>query len=304
VDGSGRGCGGGLGPRVGFRGMGLFSRDRCEGKTPEQLAMMRTAGLLVGRTLELVVAAVRPGVTTLELDALAEAHIRDHGGIPNFQLVPGYRHTLCTSVNDEIVHGIPGARVLEAGDLLSVDCGAEVAGWNGDAAVTVVVGGTEAARPEDLALSEDTEASLWAGIAALRVGAPLYAVGAAVEDAVVEAGTRRGREYGIVEDYVGHGIGTSMHMDPQVPNYRIQGRSPRVPDGMTICIEPMVTLGDQDNTILEDEWTVVTRDGSRAAHWEHSVAVTEAGTCVLTAVDGGRARLASLGVAYADLTPA
>ncbi|QIM20084.1 type I methionyl aminopeptidase [Phycicoccus sp. HDW14] len=284
--------------------MGLFSRDRCEGKTAEQLAMMRTAGLLVGRTLELVVAAVRPGVTTLELDALAEAHIRDHGGIPNFQLVPGYRHTLCTSVNDEIVHGIPGPRVLAAGDLLSIDCGAEVAGWNGDSAVTVVVGGPEAARPEDLALSEDTEASLWAGIAALTVGAPLYAVGAAVEDAVVDAGTRRGREYGIVEDYVGHGIGTSMHMDPQVPNYRIQGRSPRVPDGMTICIEPMVTLGDQDNTILEDEWTVVTRDGSRAAHWEHSVAVTSAGTCVLTAIDGGRERLASLGVAYADITPA
>ncbi len=282
--------------------MGLFSRDRCEGKTPEQLAMMRTAGLLVGRTLELVVAAVRPGVTTLELDALAEAHIRDHGGIPNFQLVPGYRHTLCTSVNDEIVHGIPRERVLEAGDLLSVDCGAEVAGWNGDAAVTVVVGGSEAARPEDLALSEDTEASLWAGIAALRVGGALYDVGAAVEDAVVDAGTRRGREYGIVEDYVGHGIGTSMHMDPQVPNYRIQGRSPRVPDGMTICIEPMITLGDQDNTILEDEWTVVTRDGSRAAHWEHSVAVTEAGTCVLTALDGGRARLATLGVTYADIT--
>jgi methionyl aminopeptidase len=284
--------------------MGLFSRDRCEGKTPEQLAMMRTAGLLVGRTLELVVAAVRPGVTTLELDALAEAHIRDHGGIPNFQLVPGYRHTLCTSVNDEIVHGIPRERVLEAGDLLSVDCGAEVAGWNGDAAVTVVVGGAEAARPEDLALSEDTEASLWAGIAALRVGGGLYDVGAAVEDAVVAAGTRRGREYGIVEDYVGHGIGTSMHMDPQVPNYRVQGRSPRVPDGMTICIEPMVTLGDQDNTILEDEWTVVTRDGSRAAHWEHSVAVTEGGTCVLTAIDGGRARLECLGVTYADITPA
>ncbi|MGG5259563.1 type I methionyl aminopeptidase [Phycicoccus avicenniae] len=284
--------------------MGLFSRDRCEGKTPEQLAMMRTAGLLVGRTLELVVAAVRPGVTTLELDTLAETHIRDHGGIPNFQLVPGYSHTLCTSVNEEIVHGIPGPRVLEAGDLLSIDCGAEVAGWNGDSALTVVVGGTEAARPEDLALSEDTETSLWAGIAALRVGVPLYDVGAAVEDAVVEAGARRGREYGIVEDYVGHGIGTSMHMDPQVPNYRVQGRSPKVPDGLTICIEPMVTLGDQDNTILDDDWTVVTRDGSRAAHWEHSVAVTEAGLCVLTALDGGRERLTALGAPYAEIAPA
>ncbi len=284
--------------------MGLFSRDRVEGKTPEQLAKMRTAGLLVARTLELVSAQVRPGMTTLDLDALAEAHIRDHGGIPNFQLVPGYRHTLCTSVNDEIVHGIPRGRVLEAGDLLSVDCGAEVDGWNGDAALTLVVGGREAGRPEDLELSDATETSLWAGIAALRVGRPLYDVGAAVEDSLTTSGDARGREYGIVEDYVGHGIGTSMHMDPQVPNYRVDGRSPSVVDGMTICIEPMVTLGDQDNTVLEDEWTVVTRDGSRAAHWEHSVAVTAAGTCVLTALDGGRERLAALGVPFADITPA
>lgn len=284
--------------------MGLFSRDRVEGKTPEQLAKMRTAGLLVARTLELVSAQVRPGMTTRDLDALAEAHIRDHGGIPNFQLVPGYRHTLCTSVNDEIVHGIPRGRVLEAGDLLSVDCGAEVDGWNGDAALTLVVGGREAGRPEDLELSDDTETSLWAGIAALRVGRPLYDVGAAVEDSLTASGDSRGREYGIVEDYVGHGIGTSMHMDPQVPNYRVDGRSPSVVDGMTICIEPMVTLGDQDNTVLEDEWTVVTRDGSRAAHWEHSVAVTAAGTCVLTALDGGRERLAALGVPFADITPA
>jgi methionyl aminopeptidase len=284
--------------------MGLFGRERCEGKTPEQLAMMRTAGLLVGRTLELVVAAARPGATTLELDTLAETHIRDHGGVPNFQLVPGYRHTLCTSVNEEIVHGIPGGRVLEEGDLLSVDCGAQVGEWNGDAAVTLVVGGREAGRAADLDLMDDTETSLWAGIAALRVGGDLYAVGAAVEDSLTESGARRGREYGIVEDYVGHGIGTSMHMDPQVPNYRVTGKGPRVVEGTTICIEPMVTLGDQDNTVLEDEWTVVTRDGSRAAHWEHSVAVTSAGICVLTALDGGAARLAQLGAPHVAIDPA
>jgi methionyl aminopeptidase len=284
--------------------MGLFGRERCEGKTPEQLAMMRTAGLLVGRTLELVVAAVRPGITTLELDTLAETHIRDHGGVPNFQLVPGYRHTLCTSLNDEIVHGIPGGRVLEDGDLLSVDCGAQVGQWNGDAAVSLVVGGRAAARPEDLDLVDDTETSLWAGISALRVGGDLYAVGAAVEDSLTDSGTRRGREYGLVEDYVGHGIGTSMHMDPQVPNYRVGGKGPKVVEGTTICIEPMVTLGDQDNTVLDDEWTVVTRDGSRAAHWEHSVAVTSRGLCVLTALDGGAARLASLGVEHAPIDPA
>ncbi len=284
--------------------MGLFNRDRCEGKTPEQLAGMRTAGLLVGHTLELVVAAVRPGITTLDLDTLAETHIRDNGGVPNFQLVPGYRHTLCTSVNEEIVHGIPGSRVLVEGDLLSVDCGAQVGLWNGDAAVSLVVGGPEAARPEDLALIEDTEAALWAGIAALRVGESLYAVGAAVEDSLSSAGGRRGWEYGIVEDYVGHGIGTSMHMDPQVPNYRVSGKGPRVVEGTTICIEPMVTLGDQDNVVLDDDWTIVTRDRSRAAHWEHSVAATSGGLCVLTALDGGEARLGELGAAYAPIDPA
>jgi methionyl aminopeptidase len=284
--------------------MGLFGRERCEGKTPEQLAMMRTAGLLVGRTLELVVAAARPGATTLELDTLAETHIRDHGGVPNFQLVPGYRHTLCTSVNDEIVHGIPRGRVLEEGDLLSIDCGAQVGRWNGDAAVSLVVGGRAAGSAEDLDLVDDTESALWAGIAALQVGGDLYAVGAAVEDSLTDSGTRRGREYGIVEDYVGHGIGTSMHMDPQVPNYRVSGKGPKVTEGTTICIEPMVTLGDQDNTVLDDEWTVVTRDGSRAAHWEHSVAVTSEGICVLTALDGGAERLAALGVRHVVLDPA
>lgn len=281
--------------------MGLFSRDRIDGKSPEQLARMRVAGLLVGRTLELLEGAVRPGMTTLELDTLAETHIRDHGGIPNFQLVPGYHHTLCTSVNAEIVHGIPGPRVLKEGDLLSVDCGAEVDGWNGDAAFTCVVGGREAGRPEDLELMDDTEESLWAGIAALRVGASLYAVGAAVEDSLTASGRPRGREYGIVEDYVGHGIGRKMHMDPQVPNYRVSGKGPKVVDGTTICIEPMVTLGEQDNEVLPDDWTVVTSDGSRAAHWEHAVAVTSAGITVLTALDGGAARLGALGAAYAPL---
>ena len=284
--------------------MGLFNRDRCEGKTPEQLAGMRTAGLLVARTLELLSAEVRPGMTTLELDTMAETHIRDHGGVPNFQLVPGYRHTLCTSVNEEIVHGVPGLRVLREGDLLSIDCGAQVGTWNGDAAVSLLVGGPDAGRPEDMALVEDTKESLWCGIAALGVGDSLYAVGAAVEDSLTASGQRRGREYGIVEDYVGHGIGTSMHMDPQVPNYRVSGKGPKVLEGTTICIEPMVVLGDQDNIVLDDEWTVVTRDGSRAAHWEHSVAATSTGVCVLTALDGGEARLHELGASYSPIDAA
>jgi len=284
--------------------MGLFNRDRCEGKNPEQLAGMRTAGLLVGRTLEVVAAAVRPGMTTLDLDTLAETHIRDHGGIPNFQLVPGYRHTLCTSVNDEIVHGMPGSRVLREGDVLSIDCGAQVGLWNGDAAISVVVGGREAGSAQDLALIDDTETSLWAGIAALRVGQSLYAVGAAVEDSITASGEERGWEYGIVEDYVGHGIGTSMHMDPNVPNYRVSGKGPKVVEGTTICVEPMVTLGEQDNHVLDDQWTVATNDRSRAAHWEHSIAATSAGLCVLTAIDGGAQRLAAMGAPFAAIDPA
>lgn len=281
--------------------MGLFNRDRIVGKTPEQLALMRVAGLLVGRTLDMLEAHIRPGVTTLELDTLAETFIRDHGGIPNFQLVPGYRHTLCTSVNDEIVHGIPSGRVLQEGDLISIDCGAQVGQWNGDAAISVIVGGADAAPEADRGLVEDTEQALWAGIAALAVGRPLYAVGAAVEDSLSDAGRRRGVAYGIVEDYVGHGIGTSMHMDPQVPNFRVSGKGPRVVEGTTICIEPMVTLGPEANHVRDDEWTVATDDGSHAAHWEHSIAVTSAGLHVLTALDGGRERLEALGIPFAPL---
>lgn len=281
--------------------MGLFGRERIEAKTPEQVVLMRAAGLLVGQTLELLRASVRPGMTTKDLDALAETHIRDGGGIPNFLGYHGFTGTICTSVNDEVVHGIPGSRTLVEGDLLSIDCGCSIAGWHGDAAVSLVVGGREAGRPEDLELIDDTEASMWAGIAALTVGKSLYAVGAAVEDSLTAAGKRRGRQYGIVEDYVGHGIGTSMHMDPQVPNYRVSGKGPLVVDATTVAIEPMVTLGDEANHVLEDDWTIVTDDGSRAAHWENTVAATSRGLWVLTEVDGGEARLRELGVAYAPI---
>jgi len=276
----------------------MFRRSQTPGRTAEQLHLMRRAGLLVGQTLELLHREVRPGVTTLDLDTLAEEFIRSHGGIPNFQLVPGYSHTLCTSVNDEIVHGIPSARrVLREGDLVSVDCGAELDGWNGDAAFSAVVGGSDAARPEDRRLVELTEDALWAGITALSVGGRLYAVGEAVEASIEAAGAADGREYGIVEEYVGHGIGRSMHEDPQIPNYAVRDRGPTVRSGFTGAIEPMVTLGSSASHVLDDDWTVSTNDGSRAAHWEHSVAVTDAGLTVLTAVDGGAGRL---GDAYAS----
>ena len=276
-------------------------RNRLQGRTDEQLLLMREAGLLVGRTLELLAAEVRPGMTTLELDRLAEDFIRSNGGIPNFQLVPGYSHTLCTSVNDEVVHGIPGRRVLEAGDIVSVDCGAEVEGWNGDAAFTAVVGGREAGRPEDLALIDATEASLYAGITAMQVGGRLFAVGDAVEASIEAAAERDGRVYGVIDEYVGHGIGTEMHMDPQIPNYAVRETGPKLVDGFTGAIEPMVTLGGIDTKVLGDDWTVVTLDGTRAAHWEHSVAVRQDGLWILTAVDGGKAALEAAGAAYAPL---
>jgi methionyl aminopeptidase len=280
----------------------MFGRSaRIETKTPEQILRMRRAGLVVGQTLQLMAQTVRPGITTKQLDELAEEHIRGCGAVPSFLGYHGFTGTLCTSVNDEVVHGIPGPRVLEEGDLVSIDCGAIVDGWHGDAAISLVVGGRDAARPEDLALIDATEDAMWAGIAALGPGQSLYAVGAAVEDCVTEAAERDERDYGIVEDYVGHGIGTEMHQDPQVPNYRVREKGPTVRTGVTVAIEPMVTLGTSETRILSDDWTVVTADGSRAAHWENSVAVTDEGLWVLTALDGGRARLEAVGAAYAPL---
>ena len=281
--------------------MGFFRRERIEGKTPGQLRASRAAGIVVGQALALLEERTQPGMTTKELDTIAEEFIRSSGAVPSFLGYHGFTGTICASVNEEIVHGIPGTRVLAEGDLISIDCGAIVDGWHGDAAISLIVGGREAGREEDLALIDATEASLYAGIAALTVGRSLYEVGAAVEDSIVAAGTRHGRSYGIVEDYVGHGIGTAMHMDPNVPNYRIREKGPLVVDGTTVAIEPMVTLGDQDNEVLADDWTVVTRDKSRAAHWEHSVAATRGGLWILTALDGGEAKLAELGAPFAPL---
>lgn len=279
----------------------MFGRSRIETKTPDQIVRMRKAGLVVGQTLQLMAQTVRPGMTTKQLDELAEEHIRGCGATPSFLGYHGFTGSLCTSVNDEVVHGIPGPRVLAEGDLISIDCGAIVDGWHGDAAISVIVGGCDAGRPEDLALIDATEDSMWAGIAALSVGESLYAVGAGVEDSIVASGERDGHDYGIVEDYVGHGIGTEMHMDPQVPNYRVRDRGPTVRSGVTVAIEPMVTLGSAETTVLEDDWTVVTNDKSRAAHWENTVAVTDAGLWVLTALDGGKERLEAAGAAYAPL---
>jgi methionyl aminopeptidase len=265
----------------------IFER-RLTARTPAQLALMRTAGLLVGQTLQLLAARVTHGMTTADLDAIAEENIRSHGGIPSFQGYHGFPASICASVNDEVVHGIPGARVLEDGDLLSIDCGAIVDGWHGDAALTVAVGSI---RPDDAALSAACEASMWAGIGAAVVGGRLSDIGASVEESVLAAGV----DYGIVEEYTGHGIGTHMHEDPSVPNYGRRGRGPKLVHGAVLAIEPMITAGTADVAVLGDDWTVVTTDGRRAAHWEHTVAITDAGPWVLTALDGGAAALAAIG---------
>jgi methionyl aminopeptidase len=268
-------------------------RDRgIEIKTPEQVDRMRVAGLLVGETLELLRRAVVPGVTTLELDTLAETNIRDHGGIPSFK---GYSHppfpaTICASVNDEVVHGIPGPRVLVEGDVISIDCGAIVDGWHGDAAVTVPVGEVADDVRELLRVTEE---SLWRGMAAARLGGRVTDISHAIETYVRSQG-----RYGILEDYTGHGIGTEMHMAPNVPNYGRRGRGPTIVEGLALAVEPMVTMGSKHTDLLEDEWPVATVDGSYAAHFEHTFTVTPQGAWVLTAVDGGQARLAELGVPF------
>ncbi len=262
-------------------------------KSASELVSMVRPGLATAASLDAVRAAIRPGVSTAELDRIAEETIRTAGGVPNFMKEPGYRHTICSSVNDEVVHGIPGERVLEPGDIVSIDSGAEVAGWNGDAAFTVVV--ADPARPELVAerqrLADVTEQSLWQGIAALATVSHLNQVGAAIEDYIRSQG-----DYGILTDYVGHGIGRSMHEAPPVFNYRVNRPGPEVKPGLVVAIEPMVTAGGIETYLKDDDWTVATADGKSAAHWEHSVAVHKGGIWVLTAADGGVAGLASFGV--------
>jgi methionyl aminopeptidase len=251
-------------------------RDRAiQIKTPEQFDRMRAAGLVVARTLEVVVKAVEPGITTADLDAIAAKEIRGAGAQPSFLGYYGYPATICTSVNEEIVHGIPSEnKRLQAGDVISIDCGAILDGWHGDAAVSVGVGEID---PADQALLDDCEKALWAGISQARADNRLGDISHAVEEAVRSAG-----EYGLIREYTGHGIGTAMHMDPPVPNYGAAGHGPRLRAGMALAIEPMITRGRARTRELADGWTVVTLDGSRAAHFEHTVAITEDGPWVLT----------------------
>lgn len=244
-------------------------------KTAAQLAHMREAGEAVAAALAAAAAAVGPGVTTADLDTAAAAEIAARGAVPSFLGYHGFPATICTSVNEEIVHGIPRrSRVLAEGDVISIDCGAIVAGWHADAAITVGVGTIPA---ELAALLDACERALWQGIAAARAGARLTDVSHAVERSVRAAG-----DYGIVEDYVGHGIGSEMHMDPPVPSIGRPGRGPVLTGGMALAVEPLLVLGGAGTRLLDDGWTVVSEDGGRSAHFEHTVAITSEGPWVLT----------------------
>lgn len=245
-----------------------------------ELDAMAAAGAVVAAALQAVQTAAVAGASTSSLDEIAEAVIRQAGAAPSFLGYHGYPASICASVNDRVVHGIPSAsEILAPGDLVSVDCGAVLDGWHGDAAITVGVG---TLSPADDVLSQATRESLEAGIAAMVVGNRLTDVAHAIETGTRAAAARYGRAFGIVDGYGGHGIGRQMHMDPFLPNEGAPGRGPLLAPGSVLAIEPMLTLGSTETVVLDDNWTVITVDGSRAAHWEHTVAVTESGPRILT----------------------
>lgn len=242
-------------------------------KSDRELNYMRDAGEIVAETLQEVKKAVKPDVTTLELDRIAEQYIKHRGAIPTFKGYHGYPGNICASVNEEVVHGIPGLRKLKTGDNVSIDIGALINGYNGDGAITVGVGELDTEVQQLLAV---TEASLYKGIEKAIEGNRLYDISHAVQSHAEQYG------YGVVRDYVGHGIGQNMHEDPQIPNYGTPGHGPRLKSGMTLAIEPMINLGTHEVETLDNDWTVVTCDGRRSAHFEHTVAVTEGKPEILT----------------------
>lgn len=290
-----------------------MARERVQLKTPDQVLAMRRAGLVVADALAAVGAACTPGLTTADLDAVAAGVIVAWGATPSFLGYHGFPAVLCVSVNEEVVHGIPGPRVLAAGDVVSVDCGAVVEGWHGDAAFTTVLGPREGAQDVDAGdafLLATTEAAMWDGIAALAGGGRLRDVGVAVQDRVEGPPGPDGVLLEVVEGYTGHGIGTEMHQAPDVLNHRVRGALPgggaqaqrmRLRPGMCLAVEPMVVRGDAATRELDDGWTVVTTSGERSAHSEHTVALLEHGVWVLTAPDGGAAELAARGVTVTPL---
>ncbi|MEY3020541.1 MAG: type methionyl aminopeptidase [Actinomycetota bacterium] len=250
-------------------------------KSPAEIETMARAGRVVARANEAVMEAVAPGVSTADLDAIAERVIRSAGAVPSFKGYRGFPATVCASVGREIVHGIPSRDVvLRAGDVLSIDCGAIVDEFHGDSAFTIIVGGEREAAPEVAELVDATHEAMWRGLASVLDGNRLGDIGSSIEAVATANG------HGVVREYVGHGIGRSLHEDPSVPNYGRAGKGLRLSPGWVIAIEPMFTLGSPQTRLLDDGWTVVTADGSLSAHWEHTVALTEDGPRVLTAREG------------------
>ncbi|MCC9144914.1 MULTISPECIES: type I methionyl aminopeptidase [unclassified Arthrobacter] len=268
----------------------MFGQPRIEYKTNEQMRIMRDAGLVLISALDAAVKAADVGVSTREIDAVFARVLKEAGATSNFLGYYDYPATVCTSVNEEVVHGIPGDRVLQDGDIISIDGGAVVNGWHSDSARTVIVGTPD---PEDQRLSDVTENAMWHGIAAAAKGKFVGDIGEAVDDYVSSV---PGKRLGILEDYVGHGIGSEMHQAPDVLNYRTGHRGPKLRPGLCLAIEPMLVRGKILTRTLDDDWTVVTEDGSRSSQWEHSVAIHEKGIWVLTSPDGGASRLEPLGV--------
>lgn len=247
-------------------------------KTRDEIEKMARAGALVARAHEALIEALKPGMTTLDLDRIAEDIITRAGAVPSFKGYRGFPATLCTSKNHEIVHGIPSKDVvLDEGDVISIDCGAIVEGFHGDSATTLIVGGEHATTPEVRQLVTETRNALWRGLEQVRHGNRLGDIGAAVEAVAGRHG------YGVVREYVGHGIGRALHEDPSVPNYGAAGRGLKLTKGWVVAVEPMFNLGSEQTRQLEDGWTVVSADGSLSAHWEHTIAITPDGPRVLTA---------------------
>lgn len=245
-------------------------------KSPSEIAIMRSANVIVAEVMAALAERLAPGITTADLDRLAEEMIRNRGAEPAFKGYQGFQYTLCTSVNQVVVHGVPGDRPLERGDLIGIDCGVRYRGFHGDHAWTFAVGGAPAPHAERL-LTVAREA-LEHGIERVRLGHRLFDISAAVQRHVEQAG------FSIVREYVGHGVGRALHEEPQVPNFGTEGTGPRLMSGMVLAIEPMVNEGTEKVRLLEDGWTVVTADGKLSAHFEHSVAVTEQGPYVLSRV--------------------
>lgn len=273
---------------------------RIQLKTPEQIVQMRRAGLVVQQGLEAMCAAAVVGATTAEVDAVGRDVLARAGAKSNFFGygadfgISPYPGVACIGPNEVVVHGVPNDRVLDDGDIVSIDFGAIVGGWHGDAARTVGVGDISEEAAGLIAASKE---ATWTGIAALWSAAQVSDVSAAIQRSI-EGHSRR---YGIVRDFTGHGIGTEMHMVPDVPNFGRPGRGPRIAPGLVVCLEPIITLGKPEAVELDDDWTVVTRDGSLAAHWENTVAVLDDGLWVLTEPDGGAAELAARGIPLSEL---